>query len=144
MEWDSVLHKPISANETLCQDIENITFSWELSDLSSPTSTSHPLVNFDNLMVSSLENPSPAQPLLSTAIPTSASAPAARDCSSVNTTSSTHLLVQQLQAQVLAMSGAPLLWTTSQWAPLCPPKTSSATCNHRSILFLLLELSSPQ
>ncbi len=36
MEWDAVLQKPISANESLHWDIENITFSWEISDHSPP------------------------------------------------------------------------------------------------------------
>jgi len=30
MEWDHKLNKPISTNESLCHDIENITFSWEI------------------------------------------------------------------------------------------------------------------
>ena len=44
MEWDSTLKKPISANESLCQDIKNITFSWEILDQSSlSTPASQPL-----------------------------------------------------------------------------------------------------
>jgi len=31
MEWDAVLHKPISACETLRKDIKQISFSWEIS-----------------------------------------------------------------------------------------------------------------
>jgi len=108
MEWDAALKKPISANQSLHQDIKNITFSCKILDPSSlSTPTSRPLVNFDNLMVASLDNPAPAQPLLSTVVPTSASTLAAKDRPSVSTTGSTHLLVQQLQAQVLAMSGNP-------------------------------------
>jgi len=35
MEWDATLKKPISANESLRRDIENITFSWEIPAQSS-------------------------------------------------------------------------------------------------------------
>jgi len=144
MEWDATLKMPISATETLCRDIDQITFSWEISVPSSSTPASQPLVNFDNLTVSSIDNPPLAQPLLSMAIPTPAMAPATRGSSSVHTSGSTCLLVQQLQAQVLAMSGTPPLWTTFWLAPLCLPKTSSIICNRRLTLFLLLEYSSPR
>jgi len=143
MEWDATLKKPISATESLCQDIDQISFSWEISVPSSSTPATQLLVNFNNLTISSIDNPPPAQPLLSMAIPTPAMALATRGSSSVNTSGSTHLLVQQLQAQVLAMSGAPPLQMNFQLAPLCLPKTSSATCNCRLTLFLLLEFSSP-
>jgi len=106
MEWDATLKKPISATETLCQDIENITFSWEIPDYSSlSTPASRPLVNLDKLTVPSQDNPVPAQPPLSTAVPTPALTPLIQDSPPVATTGSTQLLAQQLQAQVLAMSG---------------------------------------
>jgi len=106
MEWDATLKKPISATETLHQDIENITFSWEILDYSSlSTPASWPLVNLDKLTVSSQDNPAPVQPPLSTAVPTPALTPLIQDSPPVATTGSTRLLAQQLQAQVLAMSG---------------------------------------
>jgi len=109
MGWDDALKKPISANETTCRDIESITFSWEVSSPAVASALiSRPKVNFDNLTVSSLDNPPAAQPLLSTALPTATSAPAAADDSSARTTSSTRLQIQQLQAQVQALTGAPL------------------------------------
>ncbi len=37
MEWDAALCKPISACETLCKDIEQISFSWEISEKASLT-----------------------------------------------------------------------------------------------------------
>jgi len=58
MEWDAALKKPISANESTHHDIETISFSWELPNQASVTSSvSQPMVNFDNLTVSSLDNP---------------------------------------------------------------------------------------
>jgi len=67
MGWDAALKKPISANESTCRDIETITFSWEVSTPASATSLiSRPKVNFDNLTISSLDNPplhSPSSPL---------------------------------------------------------------------------------
>jgi len=108
MEWDAALKKPISANESTRHDIETFSFSWELPNQALVTSSvSQPTVNFDNLTVSSLDNPPVSQPLLSTALPTTASAPAAADDSSACTTSSTHLQLQKLQAQVQALTGAP-------------------------------------
>jgi len=113
MEWDATLKKPISTTESLHWDIDQITFSWEISVPSSSTPVSQPLVNFDTLTVSSIDNPPLAQPLLSMAIPTPAMAPVTRGSSSVNTSGSTCLLVQQLQAQVLTMSRASPLQMTS-------------------------------
>jgi len=107
MEWDDALKIPISATESLRREIANITFPWEIPETSLAAPASRPLVNSDNLTVSSLDNPAPAQPLLSTAVLTSASTPAANASSSVRTSGSTRLLVQQLQAQVLTLSGAP-------------------------------------
>ena len=108
MGWDDALKKPISANETTCRDIESITFSWEVSSPAVASALiSRPKVNFDNLTVSSLDNPPAAQPLLSTALPMTTSALAAADDSLVHTTSSTCLQIQKLQAQVQALTGAP-------------------------------------
>jgi len=74
MGWDVALKKPISANESTCHDIETITFSWEVATLASVNSLiSHPMVNFGNLTVSSLDNPpplhSPSSPLPSLQLP---------------------------------------------------------------------------
>jgi len=108
MGWDAAIKKPISANESTCCDIEMITFSWEVATPALVTSLiSHPMVNFENLTVSSLDIPPAAQPLLSTTLPTTASTPAAADDSSAHTTSSTGLQLQKLQAQVQALTGAP-------------------------------------
>jgi len=108
MEWDATLKKPISANESLCRDIENITFSWEIPAQSSRfTPTPSPPATLDNLTVPYWDNPAPAQPPLPPAVPTLISAPNANDSPPAVTTSSARLRIKQLQAQVLAMSGVP-------------------------------------
>jgi len=43
MEWDHKLNKPIAANESLCSDIENTTFSWEIQAPSGIALASQPL-----------------------------------------------------------------------------------------------------
>jgi len=108
MEWDATLKKPISAIESLRRDIKNITFSWELTDQSSPSiPASRPPSTSNNLTVSSRDNPAPAQSLLFPVVPTPTFTPLVNDSPSVVTTGSTRLLIKQLQAQVLAMSGVP-------------------------------------
>ena len=63
IEWEAVLCKPISACETLHKDIEQISFSWEISKKASLTSpSSQPLVNFYALTVTSIDNPQPPDP----------------------------------------------------------------------------------
>jgi len=108
MDWDAELNKSISAIETLCQDIENISFFQKITDQHSLTTlASHPLVNFDNLTVYFPGQSPQAQGLLSTSYPTTTFTPTTQDASSVNTSSSTCLLFQQLQAQVQALSETP-------------------------------------
>ncbi len=74
-----------------------------------------------------IDNPPPAQPLLSMAIPTLTLALAVQGTSSARISNSIRLLVQQLQAQVLAMSGAP----PSANAPLVgtPMSTKDLLCH---------------
>jgi len=53
MEWDDALKKPISANESTCQDIESNIFSWAVfsPDISSAFISCRK-VNFYNLIIS--------------------------------------------------------------------------------------------
>jgi len=98
------------------------------SPLSTPAS--HPFANFDTLTAFSHNNTAPAQPLPPQAVPTPVSTPLVKDSPSVVTTGSTHLLAQQLQAQVLAMSGIP------------PPAADTLVCPSMSTKDLLHHLQS--
>jgi len=105
-QWNGILPSiSLSACKTLCKDIEQISFSWEISEKASLTSpSSWPLVNFDALTMTSIDNPPASQPILSTAIPDAHLHQALASDSSVATTSSTQLLAHELQAKILALT----------------------------------------
>jgi len=71
------------------------------------TSAPHSPANVDSPVAFSPNNTAPVQPLPPQAVPTPVPTPLVKDSPSMATTGSTRLLAQQLQAQVLVMSGIP-------------------------------------
>jgi len=89
---DSSVGTSMSTKDLLCSLVAQVS--------------SLPAAGIQQLMATGTLPTPAAQPLLSTPLPAAASVPTADD-SSACTTSSTHLQIQLLQAQVQALTGAP-------------------------------------